>query len=91
MGRTFSDETVDLIRKNMTGRKFYAEIRSKMSTSYGGVKVYIYSEYFLKKEEFPNKVSAANYLNISIRTLDRRCKDKKPLLKNNEKVIVSFY
>jgi hypothetical protein len=52
---------------------------------------YIYSEDFLKKEEFPNKVAAANYLNILIRTLDRRCKDKKPLLKNNEKVIVSFY
>jgi hypothetical protein len=92
MGRTFSDKTIDLIRKNMTGRTFSDEIRSKISVSYGGVKVYVCSdparatkvatargEDFSKKEEFPNKVAAANYLNISIRTLDRRCKDGKPL------------
>lgn len=90
IGRTFSAKTIELIRYKITGKILSAETRLKMSASHGGVKVFVYSKDYYKKEEYPTKTIAATALNISIRTLDRRCKDGKPLFINNNKVIVSY-
>lgn len=83
MGRTFSEETIKLIRNKMTGRTLSQETKDKMSLSNGGVKVYLYTFDYKSKKEYNSKSELASDLNISIRTLSRRLVDGKPIIINN--------
>jgi group I intron endonuclease len=90
MGRTFSEETIKLIKDKMTGRILSKETRDKMSLSSGGVKVYLYSSDYKSKVEYNTKSELASNLNISLRTLNRRLEDSKPIIKNNQIFYVSL-
>jgi hypothetical protein len=61
-----------------------------MSLSSGGVKVYLYSSDYKSKVEYNTKSELASNLNISLRTLNRRLEDSKPIIKNNQIFYVSL-
>ncbi|KAG1474986.1 hypothetical protein G6F56_000003 [Rhizopus delemar] len=90
MGRTFSEETIKLIKDKMTGKVVSPETRDKMSLSSGGVKVYLYSFDYKSKVEYNTKSKLASDLNVSLRTLNRRLEDGKPIIRNNQISYVSL-
>jgi group I intron endonuclease len=89
-GRTFSPETIKLIKNKLTGRVISQETKDKMSLSNSGVKVYVYTLDFSNKTEYNTKSAAATALNISLRTLSRRIVDGKSIITENGIYIVSL-
>ena len=78
LNRRFSIDTKELHRKNNTGKKLSSLIKSKMSTSSGGVTVKLIDVSSNNSiVVFKNKSLLAKELNISLRTVNRWLEDGK--------------